>query len=68
MDKLGIVWGIHEQQVNNLGNVLPMLAPYMLPAPNNVLNHIFSPFNLKLFSHNSLYTSARPPMSVEMMT
>ena len=71
MDKLGAgdCLGypmIHEEQVNNLGNFLSMLAPCMLPFPNKEHNHIF--FTFELFSRNSLYTSARQSMSVEMMT
>ena len=49
VDKLGIVWHIHAEQVNYLDNLLPMLRcvcvrALLLPIPNKACNHIFFTF------------------------
>ena len=60
MDKLGIVWHIHEEQVNHPGNLLPMLVLCIVPAvrccgpaPNKVCNHNFFIFLTQYIVHFS---------------
>ena len=42
VDKLGIIWSIHEEQVNYLGNLLLMLARCMLPVRNKACIFFFT--------------------------
>ena len=56
VDNLHFVLLIHEERVNNPGNLLPMLVLCMLPDPNKACNHVlftFRAFLAQLIIHFS---------------